>query len=331
MSRKSGRKKRYSGGGKASVRSRGSMSQNDNRCDSKTCDAILVARSQGESEDEMKRGAKDALGQALQEEELHLKEMRGEFFVPNDRGLGLAGLPALLRAVEERFISVQEEIVTMRREMVSREQTFTNEITELRVLSHGYLLVRDRFIATFRRDKLNRRNRRDTKVIAKGNITAHGGDATVDATLYSIPGGPVRRQDAGTFVQLYGLHPHLVSEIKHQPTIAVLNTHAGVIASGLKKGSPEFYNSFNRFITSLKFSEYDQRYLDNGEHPDLTSAYWAFVKCPKYDDDKVPAVFTDIKDIAGRFSAWSKIASPNLPRRPTQQRDGKSSAIFQYP
>jgi len=62
-----------------------SLSQDDT-----TCDAILVTRSEIGGEEEIKRDAKDALKQALQEKELHVKDVRGELFVGNRRGLNLA-------------------------------------------------------------------------------------------------------------------------------------------------------------------------------------------------------------------------------------------------
>jgi len=57
-------------------------------------DAILVARSGVGGEEEMERDAEDALGQALEEEELCVEEVRGELVVCNRRGLSFAGLPA---------------------------------------------------------------------------------------------------------------------------------------------------------------------------------------------------------------------------------------------
>lgn len=47
-----------------------------------TCDAILVTRSELGEEEEMKRGAKDALEQALNGA-LHVEEVRDDVFVGN--------------------------------------------------------------------------------------------------------------------------------------------------------------------------------------------------------------------------------------------------------
>jgi hypothetical protein len=51
------------------------------------CDAILVASSEVGGEEEMKTDAKSTLGQALEEEELCVEEVRGELVVGNRRGL----------------------------------------------------------------------------------------------------------------------------------------------------------------------------------------------------------------------------------------------------
>ena len=74
---------------KANNRSRSSFSLAEND-DSTTCDAILVTRSELRDEEGMKQDAKDVLGLALHEEELHVKDMRGELCVGNRRGLNLA-------------------------------------------------------------------------------------------------------------------------------------------------------------------------------------------------------------------------------------------------
>ncbi|RPA88551.1 hypothetical protein L873DRAFT_1796594, partial [Choiromyces venosus 120613-1] len=55
------------------------------------CDAILLTQSKVSSEEDTKRDARDAFGQALEEEELEVKMVMGELYVGNPRGLGLAG------------------------------------------------------------------------------------------------------------------------------------------------------------------------------------------------------------------------------------------------
>lgn len=68
----------------------------------------------------------------------------------------------------------------------------------------AYKLQRNRFISTFKRDKLNIADRR---IIAAGNALVHGGDAVVDASLYSSTDKDGRR-DAVAYKRLYGMVEH---------------------------------------------------------------------------------------------------------------------------
>ena len=93
-------------------------------------------------------------------------------------------------------------------------------------------------------------NDADRRIIGAGNAWAHGGDAVIDARLYEGTGG---RRGFITFENLYGMSAGDVWIISkyfailketlrltrsgHQPTIDVLNTHAGITASNHKFGS----------------------------------------------------------------------------------------------
>lgn len=48
----------------------------------------------------------------------------------------------------------------------------------------------------------------DLDCISEGNLSAHGGNATVDSTLYLEEPA---RTDIETFVKLYGVHPGIIS------------------------------------------------------------------------------------------------------------------------
>ena len=74
----------------------------------------------------------------------------------------------------------------------------------------AYKLLRNRFISTFKRDKLGDETEVDRGTIAKGNGWAHGGDAVVDAQLYQGTSG---RKDFNAFKGLYGMSPGEVSMI----------------------------------------------------------------------------------------------------------------------
>lgn len=73
-----------------------------------------------------------------------------------------------------------------------------------------YKLLRNRFISTYKRDKLENATDSDRKIIGVGNLWAHGGDAVVDAQLYQDRSG---RCDFSVFKKLYGLLPETVQRI----------------------------------------------------------------------------------------------------------------------
>ncbi|KAA8894186.1 hypothetical protein FN846DRAFT_975501 [Sphaerosporella brunnea] len=225
-----------------------------------------------QEEEEMKQDAKDALGQALQEEELHVEDVRGDLFVGNRRGLSFANYKvdqADLRARDIKIASLEDRVSSLTRRLAA------------------YKLLRSRFISTFKRDKLANATEADKRIIGTGNAWAHGGDAVVDALLYTGTGG---RRDFKAFEKLYGFLPETVQRISHQPTIDVMNTHAAVIASNYKTGSDKFYKLFAEFVNLFKESGegYEQGYLD-GNPTDVTHAYWAFVNCINHEVTRVEA------------------------------------------
>ncbi|KAF8246111.1 hypothetical protein K440DRAFT_500655, partial [Wilcoxina mikolae CBS 423.85] len=225
----------------------------------------LVTRSEIGGEEEMKRDAKDALEQALQEEEFHAEDMRGNPFVGNRRGLDLAGLPERVRVLEQQVA----EIPSLKIKIGSLE----DRVSSLTISLDAYKLLRNRFISTFKRDKLGKATDGDRKIIGVGNSWAHGGDAVVDAQLYQDLDG---RRDYSAFKKLYGFLPETVQRITHKETIDVLNTHAAVIASKHKTGSDEFYKRFAKFVELFEKSDYDEGYLE-GNLTDVTRAYWSFL------------------------------------------------------
>jgi len=78
--------------------------------DGTTCDTISFTHSELEEEEGMKLGANDVLRQATQEEELHVKYLRGEPFVANRRGLRLAENVGVVEQQFARIISLQQQI-----------------------------------------------------------------------------------------------------------------------------------------------------------------------------------------------------------------------------
>jgi len=95
----------------------------------------------------VKEDANDAFRQALQEEELHVTEVIGELFISNTRGLSLA---ERVRVIEQQFT----EIPSLETKISSLEDTVRGLTCPL----DTYNLLRNRFIGTFKRDRLENEN-----------------------------------------------------------------------------------------------------------------------------------------------------------------------------
>lgn len=154
----------------------------------------------------MKRDAKNALKHALSEEELYVEEVRDHSSVGSHRGLDVAGLSARTRVLEQKMASHAAELASQHAEIASLQ----DEVLTLKLSSEEYRLVRNQFISTFKRDKLNNADGSDIKIIQGGNLTVQGGDAIVDAMLYQ---GLDRRRDSTAYKKLYGVDPLRVLRI----------------------------------------------------------------------------------------------------------------------
>ncbi|RPB05784.1 hypothetical protein L873DRAFT_1832544 [Choiromyces venosus 120613-1] len=253
--------------------------------DDSECDAILVTQSKTGSEEEMKSEAKDAPGQAPQEEELEVENVRGELFVGNRRGLGFAGLPERVRALKEKTSALEERASALKQRPSALEDEVNllwDDVSTLKLSVPEYSRVRNRFISTFKRDKLNNATESDIDIIREGNTMAHEGDAAVDALLYEGLNG---RRDTFAFKELYGIHPADVVKIRHKETINILNIHAGVRADSHKTGTDKFYRRFAEFIQLFEDSDYKENYLiAESQCTDVTRAYWSLAGCQRYQD-----------------------------------------------
>ncbi|RPA92051.1 hypothetical protein L873DRAFT_1818402 [Choiromyces venosus 120613-1] len=246
-------------------------------------DAILVTKSKTSSEEEIKSEAKDVPG--LQEGEHEVQKVRGEPFVGNRRGRGLTGIGERIRALEEKT-SALEERASARNLRLSALKDEVNllwdDVSTLKLCVPEYSRVRNRFISTFKRDKLNNATESDIYIIQEGNTMAHEGDAAVDALLYEGLNG---RRDPSAFKELYGMHPADVVKIRHKETIHILSIHAGVRADSRKTGTDEFYRRFAEFVQLFEGSGCDESYLTAGSQcADVARAYWSILDCQMYQD-----------------------------------------------
>ncbi|RPA91450.1 hypothetical protein L873DRAFT_1714216 [Choiromyces venosus 120613-1] len=246
-------------------------------------DAILVTKSKTGSEEEMKSEAKDVPG--LQEGELKVQKVRGEPFVGNHWGLDLASLEECIRALEEKTSALEESASAhkLRQSALKDEVNLLwDDVFTLTLCVPEYSRVRNRFISTFKRDKLNNATESDIGSIQEGNIMAHEGDAAVDALLYEGLNG---RRDPSAFKELYGMHPADVVKIRHKETIKILNIHAGVRADSHKTGTDEFYQRFAEFVQLFEGSGCDESYLTAGSQcADVARVYWSILDCQRYQD-----------------------------------------------
>ncbi|RPA94596.1 hypothetical protein L873DRAFT_1814133 [Choiromyces venosus 120613-1] len=201
----------------------------------------------------------------------------GEFYVGNPRGLGLAGVNVEIASLKGKVNSLEGEVKDLKGEV----NELRDHVSTLRLAGQEYRRVRNRFISTFKRDKLDGVTQSDIDIIREGNITAHGGDAVVDALLYE---GVEGRHDTYVFKELYGMHPSDVKKITHKETLDILNLHAGVRVDNDKTGTDEFYDKFAEFIKAFEWSDPNVNYLIAESTNATRAAYWSLLKCQRYKD-----------------------------------------------
>jgi len=107
----------------------------------------------------------------------------------------------------ETNVTLLQNAAALREEKIA---SLENHASDLALSLESYKLLRNRFISTFKRDKLGNATWDDLKIIAEGNGWAHGGDAVADAQLYK---GATRRSDICDFELLYGLPPSIVADL----------------------------------------------------------------------------------------------------------------------
>ncbi|PUU76824.1 hypothetical protein B9Z19DRAFT_1087521 [Tuber borchii] len=198
------------------------------------------------------------------------------------RGLCSEDIPALMEAIEKERTALAEAIESTNKGFAKLRlelRSVDKFVSSLTASLHPYHQTRNRFLSTFKKDKLGTATGDDWKIIAQGSFKPEAGDAATDALLYE---GITGRRDFTTFQKLYGLHPDMVRKISHPETLAALNMHARVLASHKRTGSPRFYNLFNEFIRLFTESGmgYDVSYLV-GDRTEVTNAYLAFFTCVK--------------------------------------------------
>lgn len=128
------------------------------------------------------------------------------------------------------------------------EQRMLGYESEMKMLSEGYLKLRDRFLENFSKATIAGYTSA-TSIINACDISAAEGNCVSDATLYK-PGG---RSDTEIFTQLYGFTPTRVLELdKHQNTTAInmLNKHASLLVRKFPSLHNIIITAFTRFVNS---------------------------------------------------------------------------------
>ncbi|RPA88926.1 hypothetical protein L873DRAFT_1784662 [Choiromyces venosus 120613-1] len=248
-------------------------------------DAILVARSPIGTVGSLVHDARKTLTDAVKVDKLHVKKVKKEMLVGNSRRLDLANLShPELTALKGKMAAQNAELdLGLKGKMAAHKAELdlvdSRQEERLRYLLRSddcYKLVRNRYLSTFKRDDLGTHTKTDQEIIENGNLTAHWGDAIDDSSLYTQPNG---RTDVEVFQRLYGVLPeNMERNSRHDKTIHILNTHAGILGSDSKKGSHKFANAFAKFIKVFEISGFDESYL-NGKDTEVTRAYGAFVDC----------------------------------------------------
>jgi len=134
-------------------------------------------------------------------------------FVHRRRRLCSTDMPALVEAMEKARTALAETLESGDKQLAElqlRMRSLDKRVTSLTAFPSPYQHTRNRFLSTFKRDKLGRATGDDLKIIAQGNVKAKGGDAATDALLYE---GTMGRRDFTTFQKLYGLQPEVVRKI----------------------------------------------------------------------------------------------------------------------
>ncbi|KAF8424059.1 hypothetical protein EV426DRAFT_717055 [Tirmania nivea] len=240
------------------------------------CDTILAVESNVGDEKAMKDDAKISLRNALDTDDLYVETVGRDLCIGNLQGLEYARYRSERNHFEERLAALEEREILKDVKIASLEDRVTN----LTVSLDSYHVLRNRFLSTFKRDKLGNATEADFRLISEGegNNWAHGGDAIADALLYQKQRSYCRR-DVSTYKRLYGLDPARVLEISYKPTIDAVNAHAAVVASNHKTGSTRFYEKFAEFLKTLEEKDYEEKYLEDMGNLELDLAYWAFLKC----------------------------------------------------
>ncbi|KAI9825193.1 MAG: hypothetical protein M1826_007050 [Phylliscum demangeonii] len=123
-----------------------------------------------------------------------------------------------------------------------------DELALLKASSDGYLQIRNRFVAVYRRQVLKDAKPHDCGLIDVGNGAAHYGDPVTDALLYERE----IRFDDRTYISLYGMDWGRVLRCRDDlKTLQLLAAHATAKADEKHPLESELAEAFETFICAF--------------------------------------------------------------------------------
>ncbi|KAG0640260.1 hypothetical protein HOY80DRAFT_885022 [Tuber brumale] len=213
-----------------------------------------------------------------EETEIYVGHDGREILRGDQGGLTYANLLATCQRLQRQNNDKEKKLELANRQIAAL--TFQNAALEDKLHSETIAQeeqekLRNRFISTFKRDKLHCDTTEDREAIREGNECAHGGDAIRDAQLYT---GRGKRQDEEAFVKLYGVSPETVNRIRSTKMIYALNMHATVRASKYKRATETYYRCFHKLANLLRATgDNSSRHQSNLTDLAITNSYWEFI------------------------------------------------------
>ncbi|KAN0078832.1 hypothetical protein V8E54_005345 [Elaphomyces granulatus] len=200
--------------------------------------------------------------------------------ISEGKGLYIANARQLYQRLASEVELLKEEVSNLHHRDGAQQleiSSLTTTISHLKEQNAKQRLIRNRFLAFFKRDIGEDLSNDDNRIIRDGNALAHDGDVWSDSLLYSPPNP---RPDISVFMRLYGLDPAIISRIQYTPTIALMNLYGTLMSSLCHRGHefPQEVTAFySKFLQALMGSDYKSNFLDDPNSP-LSRAYYGSLK-----------------------------------------------------
>lgn len=277
------------------------MSMNQNTNNNK-CHAILVTESKIPGRQGTFSDAKGALFEALEQDILLVKDIKGQVFVANQDAVKYAEAKMDMVDIQTRLDDNKDKLHEANNLANAKDNQIKMLQDRLIHMSRQldlHEILRNRFISSYKRLELNSKEFSDKIAVEIGNEKVHSGDAVLDAYLFR----PGSRDDVDAYKSLYGLTPSEVLDIDmlgmytiphlyiyiyicmltpvgHRETLSLINRNATIAASRRDKYTKAMRKAFGTFMKLFRESDFDQNYMlpERCNQP-LRRAYDQFWKC----------------------------------------------------